>query len=358
MDTLKEHYRIDDLPIFQNKTFWKFEEAVNFPKADMVLVQDLKTGLIFNSSFDSDLLEYDSEYQNEQAVSPRFCDHLQVVGNLITNNFKGFTLIEIGCGKGYFVELLEKLGFDIYGLDPAYEGSNPRITKANFNGGTKFCYEGVILRHVLEHVENPLEFLTNLRDSNGGVGKIYIEVPCLDWILLHRAWFDIFYEHVNYFRISDFKKIFGKINKIGHLLEGQYIYVIADLSTIQIPIALESDYLEFPIDFCDSIIHYAKIIKDFRSENLLSAIWGASSKGVIFALMMMRAGAEVDFVIDINPEKQGKYIASTGLKVQSPYEVLTRLTPGAAIFVMNSFYLEEIKAMTCGRFNLICIDQF
>lgn len=358
MDTMKELLRIDDLPIFQNKILSTFEEAVNFPKADLVLVQDLNTGFVYNSSFDSAFLVYDSTYQNEQAVSPKFREHLQVVGNLIMNNFKGYTLIEIGCGKGYFVELLEKLGFDIYGLDPAYEGSNHRIEKANFIGGNRFCYDGVILRHVLEHIQNPLEFLTNLRDSNGGDGKIYIEVPCMDWILLHRAFYDIFYEHVNYFRISDFEKIFKKIHQIGHLFDGQYIFVVADLSSIQIPIAVESDYIDFPTDFCDSIIHYAKIIKDVRSENLPSAIWGASSKGVIFALMMMRAGAEVDFVIDINPEKQGKYIASSGLKVQSPEEVLTRLTPGAPIFVMNSFYLEEIKVMTCGRFELICIDQF
>ena len=38
----------------------------------MVLVQDIDTGLVFNAAFDLELLNYDADYQNEQACSGVF----------------------------------------------------------------------------------------------------------------------------------------------------------------------------------------------------------------------------------------------------------------------------------------------
>ena len=56
-------------------------------------------------------------------------------------------------------------------------------------------------------------------------------MPCLDWICKHRAWFDIFYEHVNYFRLTDFQRLFQRIEDSGHLFGGQYLYVVAELAS-------------------------------------------------------------------------------------------------------------------------------
>jgi len=86
-------------------------------------------------------------------------------------------------------------------------------------------------------------------------------------------------------------------------------------------------------------------------------IWGGASKGVIFALFMQRAGARIDFVIDINPAKQGKYLAATGLRVASPDEVLAEAAPRSTIFVMNGNYLPEIRQMTLNQFNYLTVDH-
>jgi hypothetical protein len=62
-------------------------------------------------------------------------------------------------------------------------------------------------------------------------------------------------------------------------------------------------------------------------------------------------------VIDINPAKQGRHLAATGLVVQSPDEAMAHLRPGADVFVMNSNYLQEIEALTAHRFRCVPIDQ-
>jgi SAM-dependent methyltransferase len=348
----RELFKVDGLPIFQNKMFSDQALALACPKGDIALVQDMDTGLIFNRKFDADLVEYDADYQNEQAYSGVFRKHLENVKAIIQKHFSGKSIIEVGCGKGHFLEYLSQEGYDITGVDPAYEGSNPKVIKACFEPSLGLKSDGIVLRHVLEHVPNPFAFLSAIAEANGNMGKIYIEVPCLDWICKHRAWFDIFYEHVNYFRLADFYLMFGKVHERGHVFGGQYLYVVADLATLQKPRFDRCDAFIFPADFLSDIARMAAIAKDQRN-----AIWGGASKGVIFALNMQRIGANIDLVIDINPAKQGKYMAGNGLKVFSPQEGIKMLQADDNVFVMNTNYLQEIVSLTNNQFKYIQVDQ-
>ena len=356
MNHFKKLYRAEHLPIFQNRMYATSRKAINCVKGDVVLVQDLRTGLIFNQAFQPKLMQYDPYYQNEQAVSQIFRTHLQDVSKIIKRHFHDRTLIEVGCGKGYFLEQVQGQGFTITGLDPAYEGKNPNILKQYFMPELEIHADGIILRHVLEHIQDPVSFLSHIRDSNGGAGKIYIEVPCFKWICKNRAWFDIFYEHVNYFQIKDFNRMFGHVYESGHTFAGQYLYVVADLSSVTNPSLKKTNNFKFPKDMRNSIDLYARrLITEHRSKHA-TAIWGGASKGVIFALFMQRKGAKIDFVIDINPAKQGKYLPSTGLKVYSPKKALHLLKLGSDIFVMNGNYLKEIIELTNNKYNLITVD--
>jgi hypothetical protein len=218
-------------------------------------------------------------------------------------------------GKGFFLELLLTKDFDITGFDPTYEGSNPRVPPDYFAPGASIRAKGLILRHVLEHIRNPFDFLVHLKEAHGG-GLIYIEVPRFDWIYEDRAWFDVFYEHVNYFRIFDFHRMFGKVIDSGSIFGGQYLYVVGDLATLRTPKIDEADRVKFPTDFTD------KITKRGPAWPRPGAIWGGASNGVIFSLLKARAGERIDTVIDINPAKQGKYLPGTGLLVRSPAQAL------------------------------------
>ena len=358
MTRFRELYRAMELPVFQNKMFHSIQAARDCAKGDVLLVQDLETGLIFNRAFRPELMQYDADYQNEQAESPAFRSHLLKMSNVVSRHFWGHSLLEVGCGKGRFLEQLQAIGFEITGFDPAYEGSNTAIIKDYFRPETGLRANGIILRHVLEHVQDPVGFLSSIRDANGGSGKIYIEVPCFDWICTHRSWVDIFYEHVNYFRLPDFYRMFGVVHEAGHTFGEQYLYVVADLATLKSPAHDVTDKVDFPSDFLRPVSEYAERVKGKAADpDLPPAIWGAASKGVIFALFMQRAGARIDLVIDINPAKQGKYLASTGLQVQSPSAAMDRLPWGADLFVMNSNYLNEIQQLAGSRFNYLLVEQ-
>lgn len=58
-------YQVEQLPVFQNRMFHSEEEARNCAKGDMLLAQDLETGLVANQAFRPELMCYDADYQNE-----------------------------------------------------------------------------------------------------------------------------------------------------------------------------------------------------------------------------------------------------------------------------------------------------
>ncbi|SEB02917.1 class I SAM-dependent methyltransferase [Paraburkholderia sartisoli] len=353
MTALRELYRANNLPVFQNRMYDTEAEARSAPVGDVHLVEDLTTGLVYNNAFRPELIVYDEHYQNEQAVSAHFRKHLEAVAEIVTRTLGTRSIVEVACGKGYFLEMLAERGFDITGFDPAYEGSNPAIEKRYFASDAGVAGDGLVLRHVLEHVKDPVAFLERIRDANGGRGRIYIEVPCFEWICEHAAWFDIFYEHVNYFRPVDFERMFGVVHESGHLFGGQYQYVVADLASLRTPRYDAGTAVRFPADLG---VQKSRNVTDGSHSNG-GIVWGGASKGVIFALQCAREGLPVSAVIDINPAKQGRYLPTTGLKVKSPDEVLPDLAPGATIYVMNSNYLDEIRAQAGAQFNYIGIDS-
>lgn len=262
-------YQQNDFPIFQNRMYETAEEARNCPKGDIKLIEDQQTGLISNAAFRAEFMVYDDNYQNEQAFSPLFEHHLNTVAHIVEQNMGRHCLVEVGCGKGYFLELLLNKGIDVTGFDPTYEGSNPHVKRKYFGPGIMEQSQGLILRHVLEHIQNPVGFLQQLKLANGGYGKVYIEVPCFDWICAHRAWFDIYYEHVSYFRLSDFSRMFGEIVDSGKLFGGQYLYVVAEFATLKNPEIDLDDRVVFPAGLTSSIA-------GFKDEQ--ATIWGGHQR--------------------------------------------------------------------------------
>lgn len=360
MNDEKEIYRTENLPVFQNRMFLNRPEALACPRGDVSLVQNLRTGLVYNRAFKTELMKYDSDYQNEQAFSGVFRGHLDEVTTIVQRYFCNRTIIEVGCGKGHFIEHLLSLGFSITGLDPAYEGNNPNIIKASFDPSLGLAADGIILRHVLEHVSDPLAFLTSIYNTNGGKGKVYIEVPCFESICRQRAWFDIYYEHVNYFQQNDFLRMFDIVYEIGHVFGGQYLYVVADLSTLHPPTFCVKNRVGLPSDFLEGIERFSTIIKTYKmkyGKQKSTAIWGGASKGVIFSLFMQRAGTPIDIVIDINPTKQGKYLPASGLIVQSPQKAMKLLEPGTPVFVMNPNYLDEIISQSGNQYRYVKVQH-
>jgi hypothetical protein len=78
-----------------------------------------------------------------------------------------------------------------------------------------------------------------------------------------------------------------------------------------------------------------------RAAGRRTVIWGAGSKGVAF-LVTLGVGHAVEAAVDINPFKQGMYLAGTGHEVRAPEDL--RAAPPDLVVVMNAIYVDEVRA--------------
>ena len=330
--------------MFQNKIYPSVEEAHLAESGSIQLFLCKKCGFVWNVDFEPGRLDYDSKYQNEQSYSMEFKRHLDVVKKIIEdNNPKRSQVVEIGCGKGTFMNILQDSGYsNILGYDPAYEGNSPLIKKCYYPPKGNYSQADLfIMRHVLEHISDPFNFLKKISSANCGRGKVYIEVPDFEWIIKHGAFWDISYEHCNYFTQLVISNIFPGC-ETGYLFGDQYLYAIGDF-IIQIPgnneLGNEKVSMNL-IKFEENIKH----CREFINEHPNLVLWGAGAKGANFARMMDPQCENIKGIVDINPKKQGQYIAASAHFIRSPGE-LKKDKEIKGIIVMNENYSQEIKSI-------------
>jgi len=329
-------------PVFQNKVYPTREAARRAALGDVELVQSPISGLVHNRTFDPSLVRYDTDYQNEQACSGAFRCHLDhVLGIVLPNLGPDKFGVEIGCGKGHFLELLCDAGANVTGFDPAYEGSNPRVVKKYFaEEPISKPPDFVILRHVLEHLPNPWNFLEQLSAQCKAGTKIYIEVPCFEWIVEHQAFYDIFYEHVNYFTLDVLRSAFGVVTKSGNFFGAQYLFLVADLSTFRAP----EQYGGRRFGKLDMNGYMHTLLRMRSGSSGKTFIWGAGAKGITLSNIFCRIAIPIDAIIDINPAKQGMFAGGSGLPIIGQDDAIRQIG-GADVFVMNPVYLPEIRSL-------------
>lgn len=304
-----------------------------------------------NEAFNPSLINYCQDYENSQAHSAKFLSHMKDVLEILkTESPKGSLIVEVGCGKGDFVELIQNDGyFNVKGFDASYEGSNRAIEKRYLSPKDKITADMVVLRHVLEHVQQPHVFLTML-SSIFESAKIYIEVPNYDWILENKTYFDITYEHVNYFSQTSLQSLFYKDHtKYGLLFDNQYHYVISDLLSVNQSFKNQYDCGDWTYPAFDSL--FPNILKEIEKIENLSVgkqlfLWGAATKGCLFLAHCASQNKLINrfaFAIDVNPKKIGKFLPGSLVEIKSKYDFFEDAKDGDVLLIANPAYKNEIN---------------
>lgn len=105
------------------------------------------------------------------------------------NSRSGAAMFEIGSGRGEFLAEAKKQGFRVSGLEISQTGREmaEQIFGIKVEPGTgnnvifTKKYEVVVLRQVLEHLENPRELLNNIfQNGLKDGGLLFIKIPRLD----------------------------------------------------------------------------------------------------------------------------------------------------------------------------------
>lgn len=342
-------YGPHSVPILNNTVFPTRDQALVAASGAVDIAACPRCGYAFNLSFNPATICYDENYDASRGNSHYYTSHqAKLVETLATKLSVSSSVLEIGSGDGKFLKsVCAESGCTGMGIDPGVSCSVEK-SRVRFNPDmrplpTTRRYSMLIMQHVLEHIPNPRHFVeeiaaTRLIEN----AEVYIEVPCLDWIIQNNVWFDFTYEHVNYFTKTSLRNLCGiaglEVASVGTGYGGQYLQVFARYTGRTA--ALE------PPDFDESASRKVQLDSDFlrRANNEEEfAIWGASGKGVIFLCHLPEQILQkVACAVDINPAKQGKFLPLSGIEVVPP-EALQRMN--YPIMVMNPVYEAEIVGM-------------
>ncbi len=275
-------------------------------------------------------------------------------------------MLEIGCGKGEFLELLCEAGMaGGTGIDPCWVPGRGRPEFAERLTFLREVYSRrhaaltgdlVCCRHTLEHVPATRDFLTELR---AGIGErhntvVVFELPDAVRVLREGAFWDIYYEHCSYFGPAALKAVFAatgfRVTDLWREYDDQYLLLAARPADGPLPpapsarrrTAEQAALVQgFQRGAAAAIARWRGLIAQRPPRGGCTVIWGAGSKGVAF-LTTLGAGAPVEAAVDVNPFKQGKFMPGTGQQVLAP-AALAALQPGRVV-VMNPVYVGEIGA--------------
>jgi hypothetical protein len=363
-------YEIADVPASCNLLWTSSDAAKNCPKGSIKLAFCSNCSFIANYENEPEKNEYGSLYDNSLFYSGHFRNFAKELAiNLIRRyNLNKKNIIEVGCGKVDFLTLFCKLGGNSgLRLNPmAIKGASENRSVPDSVGSAAqfqqelnqgFMIDFVFSYHELEHINSPHIFLNSLKQVSGINSKtqFFFAVPNVMKAFKNGDFTDIIYEHVSYFTIPSLRYLFSSCGfgiydvseTKNEIFESIYIYAAPEKKAKPFTNP-NSKLVNRDIKRClqkfsitsDSVIRkLSQKITRLLNQRKRVVIWGAGARGV--TILNVLKDPRIEYAVDLNPNKQGKYIPGTGQKIVSP-DFLRNYKP-AFVILANPSYRKEIE---------------
>jgi SAM-dependent methyltransferase len=353
--------RIADAPISCSQLCSSRDEALAVPSAPILLGFCSGCGHIFNMEYGVVTLDYRPGYESSLDGSDTFMAYdYALVDDLVARyRLSGKVIVEIGCGRGRFLRALCERGDNKgVGFDPSYSDKTgekgadiviyPEVYGAR---DLELRADFICSRHTLEHVGAPRAFLASIREAARRAGvPVFFEVPNGLFTLRDGGIWDVIYEHCSYFTPSSLARIFRETGYepagVAETFAGQFLTIDAVTCSSSLGVAatpgqeLESMVGTFAESYAAKLEAWSSTLRKFEKGGRRVVVWGAGAKATM--LLNQLKPAAVEYVVDVNPRKHGKYMIGTGQRIVPP-EFLSEY-PADEIICMNPNYLGEITS--------------
>ncbi|MGH9197532.1 MAG: methyltransferase domain-containing protein, partial [Acidimicrobiia bacterium] len=217
----------------------------------------------------------------------------------------------------------------------------------------------ICCRHTLEHIPDVAHFvgLTKLAADNVAGSAVCFEIPEMMRILREGAFWDIFHEHCTYFTPGSLGRVFRsvgfEITDLSVDYDDQYLFIEATPTqngSEAHPLEETVSELKDAIQHFQSVVSsridlWRSILAEAKGDGRRAVLWGSGSKAVAF---LNAIGFEdvIEYVVDINPYRHGKFMPGTSQQIVSP-DLLKDFRPDLVV-LMNPIYEAEVRAQLEG----------
>ncbi|OGC10913.1 methyltransferase [candidate division WOR-1 bacterium RIFOXYC2_FULL_37_10] len=268
-------------------------------------------------------------------------------------SLKGQKIIEIGCGKGEYLSIMQQCGAEAYGLEHLSESvaqcinQGLKVEQGYIDNGSytlkQAPFAAFFILNFFEHFPDPNSALKGIYNNLAPNAIGIVEVPNFDMILRNKLFSEFIPDHIFYFTK---KTLTTTLHLNG--------FDIIDCSEIWHDFIISATVKKGRrMDLSSFYQHQTKIkdemdryISQFKQKSV--AVWGASHQALAI-ISLADLSNKIRYVVDSAPFKQGKYTSATHIPIVAP--VMLNIDPVDAIIIMAASYSDEVARIVRQKFD-------
>jgi SAM-dependent methyltransferase len=276
------------------------------------------------------------------------------------------TVLDIGCNDGSQLDKFKELDVETFGVDPAENLYTTSVKNHNvvcgyfdldFVQNYNRQYDIIVAQNVFAHNFDPTTFLNAARNVMTNDSLLFIQTSQADMIKNNE--FDtIYHEHISFYNINSMNELcmrvgLNLIDVIKCPLHGNsYIFVISKYhyrgANVQNLIDMErkaglltdQTYIDYAIK-CEIVVEKLRsAVRMASGHNYKIVGYGAAAKGMT---LLNYSGIKLDYIIDDNPLKQGRYTPGSSIPIVSSDTLKTDDATGIMFIPLAWNFFDEIK---------------
>ncbi len=268
-------------------------------------------------------------------------------------HLSGCKVIELGCGRGEYLSLLQATGVRASGLeyaDTAVRNCRSRglsVIRGYLGRRTQRLrgapFDAFVTLNFLEHWPNPVAGLRGMWHNLDRQGVGLVEVPNFDMMIRQGLFSEFIADHLLYFTENTLR---FTLNRSGFdVLECRSIWHDYILSAeVRKRTPLDISHLEQRRAVITDAL--SAFIARFPASQV--AIWGAGHQA-LSVIALAGIGPHIRYIVDSAPFKQGRYSPASHLRIVAPDSLASE--PVQAVIVMAASYSDEVAEILHNRFG-------
>lgn len=299
---------------------------------------------------------FNSEYKYFSSYSTSWLKHCEDYVEMIVDRLslkKNSVVMEVASNDGYLLQYFKKYGIEPIGIEPSKSVAEVAIKKGiqtkidffgkNFAERLTEKADLIIGNNVLAHVPDIGDFVKGLKIALKDNGTITVEFPHLLNLIKYNQFDTIYHEHFSYLSIIVVSKIFEeqglkiydveKLDTHGGSLRVYATHVENERQNISKNVELIMDEeKQFGMDENKIYLDFSEKIKKIKIDILEKIIelkksgkkivgYGAAAKGNTLFNYCGIGKEIIDYVVDANPNKQGRLLPGSLIPILKPDEI-------------------------------------
>ncbi|NUQ50912.1 MAG: class I SAM-dependent methyltransferase [Phycisphaerae bacterium] len=282
-------------------------------------------------------------------------------------------VVELASNDGYLLRNFVERGVPVLGIDPAAgparaAGQVGVTTLVEFftrDLATDLRGQGraadvVMANNVLAHVEDTNGFVAGIRTLLREDGLAVIEVPYVRDMVDYCEYDTIYHEHLCYFSVTALDVLFRQqglfLNEVRRLaIHGGSLRLFVEPRE-RVGESVRRMLAEEQRDGLDRLAYYADfgrrvralrdklrtLLADLKRGGATIAGYAAAAKGVVQLNYCGIDASMIDYVVDRNPRKQGRYIPGVRIPIYAPERLIQ--SPPDFLLILAWNFKDEIIA--------------